>query len=135
MSEAISQQDFHTLLETLRDLRGQNEALKKRVAFLEMILEQRVELTQSTYRERKDHFNQMQELVFKLFLQAPGQPFSYVEIQEEWRRAYPHMASSAVNVPRRVRELVQLRKLWQNIDKSDGLARFWLKLEKKKLEA
>lgn len=131
--ERVDTANVNTLIETIADLRAQNMALKKRVQFLEMVLEERTILTEKTYSERKEHFNQMQRLVFELFLQAPGQSFSYVEIQEEWRRVYPHLASSAINVPRRVRELVQAKKLWQNIG-DDGLARFWLKLEEKRPE-
>lgn len=131
---SVTEQDLHTILETLKDERAKNEALKKRIAFLELILQQRTVLTEKTYSERKERFNQMQRLVYELFLANPGQSFTYVQAQEEWLGMYPNLKTSAINVPRRIRELVQAKKLWQNIG-DDGLARFWLKLEEKRPEA
>lgn len=131
--ESVETTNLNTLIETIADLRAQNAALKKRIEFLEMVLQQRVELTQKSYQERRAKFNQMQELVLTLFMQNPGQSFSYTEAQEEWLRMYPNLKTSAINVPRRIRELVQAKRLWSNIG-DDGLARFWLQLEEKQPE-
>jgi hypothetical protein len=133
MVESLEKTNINTLIETIADLRAQNTALKKRIQFLETILAQRVVLTEKSFQERKEHFNAMQELALKIFRQSPGHGFSYNELQEEWKRQYPHLASSSVNVGRRVRELVQARKVWQNLG-DDGLARFYLRLEEEKLE-
>ena len=130
---SVTEQDLHTILETLKDERAKNEALKKRVAFLESVLEQRIVLTQKNYNERREKFNQMQELVFKLFLANPGIPFTYVELEKLWEDSYPNLQNSKINVGRRVRELVQLKKVWQNL-RSDGIAQFWLKLDENKPE-
>jgi len=130
----VTPSDVHTLLETLRDVTAQRDALKKRVQFLETVLQQKIVLTSQSYVERKEHFNQMQRLVYELFLKNPGIPFTYVQMQEEWRRAFPNLETSAVNVPRRIRELVQAKRLWQNIRESDGIAQFWLALEQNEPE-
>lgn len=132
--ERVETTNIDTLIETIRDLRAQNSALKRRTEFLEMVLAQRIEQTQKTYSERRAKFAQMQELVLTLFMQNPGQPFTYTQAQEEWLRMYPNLKTSAINVPRRIRELVQAKELWQNIG-DDGLARFWLRLEEKRPEA
>jgi len=132
--EQVTPSDLHTLLETLKDVTTQRDALRRRVQFLETVLQQKIVLTEKSYAERKEHFNQMQRLVYELFLKNPGMPFTYVQAMEEWRKVYPHMETSAVNVPRRIRELVQAKRLWQNIRESDGIAQFWLKLEQNEPE-
>lgn len=132
--EQVTPSDLHTLLETLKDVIAQRDALKKRVQFLEMVLQQKIVLTEKSYADRKQHFNQMQNLVYQLFLKNPGIPFTYVQMQDEWKRAYPHLETSAVNMPRRIRELVQAKRLWQNIREGDGIAQFWLSLDENQLE-
>jgi hypothetical protein len=132
--EQVTPSDLHTLLETLRDVTAQRDALKKRVQFLETVLQQKIVLTEKSYAERKLHFNQMQRLVYELFLKNPGIPFTYAQAQEEWTKDFPHLKASATNVGRRIRELVQAKRLWQNIRESDGIAQFWLKLEQNEPE-
>jgi hypothetical protein len=132
--ERLTEKSVGTLIDQIADLRAQNAALHRRVEFLEMVLAQRVEVTQVKYQERKSHFSAMGDLVYRIFLDNPAKEFTYAEVIAEWNQRYPNLESAAINAPRRVRELEVAGRLWRSVRKSDGLAIYWLKLDEKPLE-
>lgn len=111
----------------LVDLWRENAALHKRLEKLEWRLAQRVQKTQNLYQQRKAHFSDMQDRVYQIFLESPDVAFSYEELQEEWKARYSEI--SAVNVPRRVKELTEQGLLWSVVDPESRKVYHYLRLE------
>jgi len=111
----------------LVDLWRENAGLHKRIEKLEFRLAQRVQKTQNLYQQRKAHFSDMQDRVYQIFLESPDVAWSYEELQEEWKARYS--AISAVNVPRRVKELTEKNLLWAVMDPESHKVYHYLRLE------
>lgn len=132
--QATASSDTKALLEVISDLTARNKALEKNKEFLENILHERVEITRKrSYAERKGYFDNMRDKVFSVFLEngeyAATHGFTHEEIVEEFAKKYP--AIPTTNIPRRVRELVEEKKIWSALDPETGKAVFRLKLDQK----
>lgn len=119
-----------TIDDIITDLKAQRDAMKKRIRFLEWRLEQRIQLTQNLYQKRREHFNRMQDLAYRIFLDNPKVAFNYDDLAEEWKRRYPNI--SYLNVPRRVQELTEKQLLWRVEDPESRKVRHFLRLEELK---
>ena len=133
MSEQTIPQDLKSLLELVSSLSAENKALRTRVSFLESVLHERVEVTKKKgYQELKHFFDSQRAKVFQIFLDdaefAATSGFAHEEIIREFTKKYP--AIPTTNIPRRVRELVEQKRLWAAIDRASGKVVFRLKLEK-----
>lgn len=111
----------------LVDLWRENAGLHKRIERLEFRLAQRTQKTENLYQERKAHFSDMQDRVYQIFLESPDVAWSYEELQEEWKSRYSSI--SAVNVPRRVKELTEQGLLWSVMDPESHKVYHYLRLE------
>jgi len=119
-----------TFAHIVEDCRRQNEALKRRVSFLEWRLEQRNEETTKDFHAMQPFFESMKAKILLIFHDLPlSMGLSHQEIQDQFAKLYPMI--DITNVPRRVRELVNEGKLWTFPD-DHNVARFYLCL---KLEA
>ena len=130
MEQTTRQTQQGDLVQLLLEKGNEIKALRRRVGFLESRLEQRIQLTQNLYQKRREHFNRMQDLAYRIFKDNPKSPFSYEELCEEWKRRYPNISS--VNVPRRVKELTQRHLLWRVDDPETHKVYHYLRLEELK---
>jgi site-specific DNA-adenine methylase len=115
------------LLDIIADQRKQLEMKQKYIEQLEFRLEQRTEVTKNLYQQRKAHFSDMQDRVYRIFLDYPKIAFCYEELIEEWKAKYPNV--SPVNVPRRTRELAEQDLLWSAMDPESHKVYHYLRLE------
>lgn len=125
--EQTTLQNLQPLLDELQEIRAEREALKKRVRWLEMRLEQRIEKTVNHYQERRSRLDRMQNMALQLFIENPNIPFTYEELVEEWKVKYPDV--SCINLPRRIRELAEQNLVWRVEDPETKKALHYLKLE------
>ncbi len=116
-----------SLMAELEDLRKQLSAKEKRIAFLEHILRQRTELTENKYAEKKKYFDNVCDLVYRVFLKHPDRHFTYNEFCEIFPDFYPNVPIA--HIPRRIRDLRDAGHLWSDVDPETKEVRFWLKLE------
>lgn len=117
------------LLEIIADQRKQLEVKQKRIEHLEFALAERMRVTRNRYAELKPYFETLQKEVLKIFLELPaGTGLTYQEIYQEFHEKYP--AVNTVNLLRRIRELVEQKKLWTSPDPDSGKIRFYLSLDK-----
>lgn len=119
--------DSHTLIVLLDEKTRECSALRKRMDFLQMRLEQRQVDTENRYVEKKRWLDSMCDLCYKVFLADPERGFTYDEFILEFQRFYPKVPCG--HVQRRLRDLRDKKLLWSNIDKTTGEVRYWLKLE------
>jgi len=118
--------------EIIRELTARNKALETRKEFLENILNERIKVTvRKRYNELKHYFDDVRGKALHIFLENPElsatHGYTHREFVDEFHKRYP--AISVENIPRRVRELVQQKKLWVTSEPKRGIV-FRLKLEK-----
>jgi hypothetical protein len=121
--------------EVISDQNARIKALEKKKEFLESVLHERFEATKKRrYDELKGYFSSVRDKVFSVFLEngeyAATHGFTHEEIVAEFGKKYP--AIPTTNIPRRVRELVEEKKIWAAPDPETGKAVFRLKLEKQR---
>lgn len=110
----------------LVDLWRENAALHHRITFLEQRLQQRSTATIKDYQKLRKYFDVMKGRILDIFVDLPiTMGLSHPEISEAFRERYP--AIHSVDLPRRVRELVQDNLLWSR--EEDGVAKFYLRLK------
>jgi hypothetical protein len=111
------------------DLWRANSCLHRRIEFLEFVLKQRLQQTRNKYSDLKPYFETLQREALKIFLDLPaGTGLTYEEIYQEFHEKYPKV--NTVFLYRRIRELVEDKKLWTSPDVESGKLRFYLILEK-----
>jgi hypothetical protein len=120
--------ELQGLLDIISDQRQQLEMKQKRVEYLEFVLAERMKATRNRYAELKPYFETLQKEVLKIFLELPAAGLTYQEIYQEFHQKYPNV--NTVNLLRRIRELVEQKKLWTSPDPVSGKIRFYLKLDK-----
>jgi hypothetical protein len=115
------------LLGLINDLREEVKRKQKRIEQLEFRLAQRIQKTKNLYQERKAHFSDMQDRIYKIFLDFGEVCWTYEELQEEWVSRYPNVSS--VNVPRRTRELAEMGSLYSVLDPESRKVYHYLRLD------
>ena len=113
----------------INDYRSRNEALQRRVKFLEKRLEQRFIITKSDYEQLQPYFERIKNKIINLFLNLPpSMGLSTKGLQEEYQRLYPR--ESTAHLYRRARQLCDDGILWSCPDEeNEKKVRFYLKLK------
>ena len=113
----------------INDYRSRNEALQRRVKFLEKRLEQRFIITKSDYEQLQPYFERIKNKIINLFLNLPpSMGLSTKELQEEYQRLHPR--ESTAHLYRRARQLCDEGLLWSCPDEENPHhVRFYLKLK------
>jgi len=131
MTERIVVKPLFTL-EEIQELLARNKALEIRTQHLELVLKQRIVLTENKYRDNAKHFENLERMVLQVFRDNPAMPFTYADLQVECGIRYPSVPWC--NLERRVRQLRAQGALWNDVDPDSHKVRFWLKLEEIKNE-
>lgn len=112
----------------LQEYRARNEALQRRVKFLEMRLEQRFVVTKNDYEQLKPYFERIKTKIINIFLDLPPSVgLTTNELQEEYQRLHPR--ESTAHLYRRARQLCDDGLLWSCPDENKKNVRFYLKLK------
>ncbi len=115
------------------DYRARNEALERRVRFLEWRLEQRAEVSRRDFESLKPYFEGIKVKILSIFMDLPvTSGLSTNELEGEFRSRFPGV--STVHLYRRARELCSEGKLWSCPDAA-GSVRFYLRLKDVELRA
>jgi len=121
-------------LDEMVDLKARNKALARQVEFLtrqvEFLtwrLEQRERITQKDFEALQRHFENIKTKILTIFHTeiSVTQGLTHPELQSIFAQKY---SDSVTDLPRRVRELVEEKKLWRR-DDDNGTARFYLTLK------
>jgi hypothetical protein len=124
-SQTINSTELAGLLGIINDLKLRNKALELKVEHLQLVLDQRMQVTRNRYAELKPYFETLQKEVLKIFLELPvGVGLTYEEVYQEFHVKYP--AVNTVNLYRRICELKEEKKLWTCPDAVSGKVRFYL---------
>ena len=106
----------------------QLEAQRRRIEFLEFVLEQRGRETLKQFDPKQTE--QMYGKVYQVFLENPGRGLTYEEVGEEFERLW-HFHTE--HTQQRVRDLFRDGKVWRDHDES-GAVQYYLTLVKSIVE-
>ena len=122
-----------TLQGVVEDNKYREEALQRKIKFLEEIIEQREKSTAKNWMELRTRMNALEHAIWGLFINdvPRGMGLTHTEIIELYKKCFPQVPFTSVEtISRRVRQLVTDGKL-RRLDDPDGTARFFLALEKR----
>ena len=124
----VYRSDNISQIDALQDLKARNKALEKKVALLTWRLEQRERATKKDFEALKPYFESIRLRILTIFQEEipVTQGLTHPELQSIFAEKYPN--AKITDIPRRVRELVDEKKLWRR-DDDDGTARFFLVLK------
>lgn len=118
----MTQENVAEEMGTIALLAKQLEAKDKRIKYLEMVLEQRVILTEGSLNGR---VIQSEDEALTLFRENPGVGFTYDDAREAFKNRFRYLPKQ---LDRRMRQLRQDCFLWSNVnEKGDPV--YYLKLE------
>jgi hypothetical protein len=121
------QSSFDYLIEQLKQKDALINAQKRRIEFLEGRLAQRAEVTKKDFSKLQPYIESMQKRILQMFHSLnPEIGLTMPELQEEFSLRFPNI--SITNVPRRVFELVEQKRLWKQ-NGSDDKMRYYLTLK------
>jgi len=98
----------------VQDLKRKIEAQEKRIAELEALLSVRFEKTKTDYQRLKPFFDSQKNRVMQLFYDNFPCRLSYDQIVELYRQRHPQ--GSTVHLARRIKEMVQEKRLVSSYD-------------------
>jgi len=122
----VSSDPQRQLLEQIEDLKRKLEGKDRKIAYLENLLSERLEITKKSYEDLKPYFEGMKAKLMDLFFEDHLRRYTYEEIIEKFRARYPTIPTT--HLPRRLKEMVQEQKLVSFYDQERGRVVFHLKL-------
>jgi hypothetical protein len=124
-SKAVVSSD-PTRQQEIEDLKRRLEAQDRRIKFLESLLAERFEVIKKNYTDLQPYFNSMKDKIMQLFFEDYFQRLTYEEIIELFQKKHPRISVS--NLPRRVKELCEEKRLISCYDQERKRTIFHLRL-------